>query len=211
MRDCAVFAVPALLVPPVALAAADKGATVAVLQKEEVALAQGMLCACVVKEESAEVGIAEYVHEMHSIYGHRPDLVLQREYAEMSGEAADWYVGKLDQIGYTDFAESDSKNHEYDGGNCQVRDWLFTGGMMNPTQALAGAAEQFGVGVYYSTPGVQLVVEGGAVRGVVGQVAAGNCSGPFYSDVDCSLSTMGLSVGRCVTFGYITGSYVAGL
>ena len=70
---------------PAALAAAEKGASVAVLQKEEVALAQGMLCARVVKEESTEVGLAEYVHEMHTLYDHRPSLSLQREYAEMSG------------------------------------------------------------------------------------------------------------------------------
>ena len=52
----------------------DQGATVAVLQKEEVPLAQGMLCARVVKEESTEVGIAQYVHEMHNLYDHRPDI-----------------------------------------------------------------------------------------------------------------------------------------
>ena len=72
-----------------------------------------------------------------------------------------------------DSAESDSKNHEYEDGNCQVRGWLFTGGMINPTQALAGAAADFGVDVYFSTPGVQLVVENGAVTGVVGQNADG--------------------------------------
>ena len=158
---------------PAALAAAEKGAKVAVLQKEEVALAQGMLCARVVKEESTEAGIAQYVHEMHSIYDHRPDLAQQKVYADRSGEAVDWYVGKLGEIGYTDFAESDSKNHEYEDGNCQVRGWLFTGGMINPTQALAGAAADFGVDVYFSTPGVQLVVENGAVTGVVGQNADG--------------------------------------
>lgn len=159
---------------PAALAAADTGARVAVLQKEEVALAQGMLCARVVKEESTEVGIAEYVHEMHTIYDHRPSLALQKEYADRSGEAVDWYMSKLDSIGYTDFAESDSKNHEYDDGNCQVRGWLFTGGMLNPTQALAEHAADFGVDIFYSTPGVQLVVDGGAVTGVVGQDKDGN-------------------------------------
>ena len=159
---------------PAALAAAEAGAKVAVLQKEEVALAQGMLCARVVKEESTEVGIAEYVHEMHTIYDHRPSIALQKEYADRSGEAVDWYVGKLDQIGYTDFSESDSKNHEYDDGNCQVRGWLFTGGMINPTQALAEHAAEFGFDVYYSMPGVQLVTDGGAVVGVVGQDKDGN-------------------------------------
>ena len=126
---------------PAALAAMDQGATVAVLQKQEVALAQGMLCARVVKEESTEVGIAQYVHEMHTLYDHRPDINLQREYAERSGEAVDWYMAKLDGIGFADYTESDSKNHEYDDGNCQVRGWLFSGSMMAPTQALAEATD----------------------------------------------------------------------
>lgn len=46
---------------------------------------------------------------------------------------------------------------------------------------------------------------------IPGLFAAGNCSGPFYSATDYSLSTMGLSIGRCVTFGYLTGTYVASL
>ncbi len=159
---------------PAALAAMDQGATVAVLQKEEVPLAQGMLCARVVKEESTEVGIAQYVHEMHNLYDHRPDIALQREYAERSGEAVDWYMAKLDGIGFADYEESDSKNHEYDDGNCQVRGWLFADSMMAPTQALAEAYNGQGVDIYYSTPGVQLVSENGAVTGVVGQDADGN-------------------------------------
>ena len=44
-----------------------------------------------------------------------------------------------------------------------------------------------------------------------GLFAAGNCSGCFYGDVDYSLDSMGLSVGRCVTFGYLIGKDVAAL
>ena len=44
-----------------------------------------------------------------------------------------------------------------------------------------------------------------------GLYAAGNCSGGFYGDVDYSLDTMGLSIGRCVTFGYLVGKDVAAL
>ncbi len=46
---------------------------------------------------------------------------------------------------------------------------------------------------------------------IPGLFAAGNCSGCFYGDNDYSLSTMGLSIGRCITFGYLAGQYVAGL
>ena len=44
-----------------------------------------------------------------------------------------------------------------------------------------------------------------------GLFAAGNCSGPFYGGIDYSLFTMGMSLGRCVTGGYVTGEYVAKL
>lgn len=43
---------------------------------------------------------------------------------------------------------------------------------------------------------------------IPGLFAAGNCSGCFYGTVDYSLFTMGMSVGRAVTFGYLTGKYV---
>lgn len=44
---------------------------------------------------------------------------------------------------------------------------------------------------------------------IEGLFAAGNCSGPFYGGIDYSLFTMGMSIGRCVTAGYVTGEYVA--
>ncbi len=44
---------------------------------------------------------------------------------------------------------------------------------------------------------------------IEGLFAAGNCSGPFYGRYDYSLSTMGLSVGRCITSGYLAGQAVA--
>ena len=57
--------------------------------------------------------------------------------------------------------------------------------------------------------GCQVVdVDGNPMEGLY---AAGNCSGCFYGDVDYSLDTMGLSIGRCVTFGYLVGQDVAAL
>lgn len=154
---------------PAAIAAFEQGASVAVLQKQAMPIAQGMLAARVVKEESTEVGIAQYVHEMHVLNDHRPDLALLKEYADVSGEANDWYFAKLAEIGFEDMNESDSKNHEYEDGNCQVRGMLFSGSMLAPTQALAEKAEADGVVFYYATPAVQLVVEDGAVTGVIGK------------------------------------------
>lgn len=46
---------------------------------------------------------------------------------------------------------------------------------------------------------------------IAGLFAAGNTSGPFYGGVDYPLDVLGLSVGRSITTGYVTGRYVANL
>ncbi len=46
---------------------------------------------------------------------------------------------------------------------------------------------------------------------IEGLYAIGNCSGPFYGSIDYPVEIAGLSVSRCITFGYVTGSYVANL
>ena len=155
---------------PAALAAHEAGASVAVMQKQAMAVAQGMLAARVVKEESTEVGVAEYVHDMFAINDYHPDYKLLKVFADRSGEAESWYFDELGKAGFADMSESDSKNHIYDDGNCQVRGMLFKDSMIAPTQALAKAAEDDGVTFYYETPAVQLVTDAdGAVTGVIGK------------------------------------------
>lgn len=46
---------------------------------------------------------------------------------------------------------------------------------------------------------------------IEGLFAIGNCSGPFYGSIDYPMDIAGLSVSRCITFGYVTGRYVASL
>lgn len=53
-----------------------------------------------------------------------------------------------------------------------------------------------------------LNAEGKPIKGLF---AVGNDAGGFYGGVDYPLSVFGLSLGRCYTFGYVTGKYVAGL
>ena len=44
-----------------------------------------------------------------------------------------------------------------------------------------------------------------------GLFIVGNMGGGFYGGVDYPLTVFGLSLGRCYTFGYLTGKYVAKL
>lgn len=46
---------------------------------------------------------------------------------------------------------------------------------------------------------------------IEGLFAIGNCSGPFYGSIDYPMDIAGLSVSRCITFGYVTGRHVASL
>jgi len=44
-----------------------------------------------------------------------------------------------------------------------------------------------------------------------GLFVIGNLGGGFYGGVDYPLTVFGLSLGRCYTFGYLAGRYVAKL
>ncbi|MEQ3361559.1 FAD-dependent oxidoreductase [Raoultibacter massiliensis] len=158
---------------PAALAAHEAGAKVAVLQKEANPVAQGMLAARVVKDQSTEAGIAAYIHEMHEFNAHQPDMALLKEFADKSQEVLEWYENRLAEIGFDASKESDSMDHVYEDGNCYVKGLLFPDSMQAPTTALAEQAAGEGVEFFYNTPAVQLVVENGAVTGVVGKAEDG--------------------------------------
>ena len=46
---------------------------------------------------------------------------------------------------------------------------------------------------------------------IEGLFAVGNASGQFYGGVDYPMDVEGLSIGRAITSGYVTGRYVAAL
>jgi predicted oxidoreductase len=46
---------------------------------------------------------------------------------------------------------------------------------------------------------------------ITGLYAVGNLGGGFYGGVDYPLTVFGMSLGRCYTFGYLAGKYVARL
>ena len=154
---------------PAALAAIEAGASVIVLQKQDMVNAQGMLAARVVKTESDPVGIAEYVHELHATYDHRGDLKQHWLYANRSQEALEWFEEKLAEAGFTNYTESDSKTHVYEDGNCHVKGILFSGSMQEPMSALVPVMEEKGVEFFFGTPAVQLIKKDNAVVGVVGK------------------------------------------
>ena len=77
-------------------------------------------------------------------------------------------MNELDQIGFEDYRESDTKDHVYEDGNCYLMGTLFPGSMLAPTTALAEAYADK-IDFYYETPAVQLVKDGDRVVGVIGK------------------------------------------
>ena len=153
---------------PAAISAYQGGASVAVLQKQGMIIAQGHLCAKVVKEKSTEIGMRQYIHYNHKLYDYRNEPKLWERYVDKSEEAVNWLLGELDQIGFDAYQESDSKDHVYEDGNCYLEGALFPGQMIAPMQAL-GEAYKDKIDFYYETPAVQLVKEGGKITGVIGR------------------------------------------
>lgn len=159
---------------PAAIAASEAGAKVAVLQKQAYVLAQGNLVAYVDLDKSDDIGVMQYVHELHSIYDMRGSLSLQRTYAYKSQEAVTWFLDELKAIGFENMKESDSKLHEYEDGACQVIGTLFPKQMIEPMTALADTFADRGIDIFYSTPAVQLVKDNGAVKSVIAKDENGN-------------------------------------
>ena len=159
---------------PAAIKAFEEGASVCVLQKSGAAVAQGMCCAAVIPEKSTPAGMSAFLHELHATYDYRTDLALNRVYVQRSGEAVDWYLNHLNEIGFENMMEKETLDHQYEEGNCYLRGTLFPGSMLEPTTALAEYAEKLGIDFYYETPAVQLVADGGKVSGVIGRAKNGS-------------------------------------
>ena len=157
---------------PAAVSAYQSGASVAVLQKQAMVIAQGNLCAKVVKEKSTEIGMRQYIHFNHKLYDYRNNTKLWERYVDRSEEAVDWFIEELKQAGFDAFKESDSKDHVYEDGNCYIEGTLFPDQMIAPMQALA-AAYADKIDFYYETPAVQLIKEGSKIVGVIGKNKAG--------------------------------------
>ena len=154
---------------PAAIKAFEEGASVCVLQKSGAPVAQGMCCAAVIPDQSTKAGMAAFLHELHATYNYRSDLALNKVYIERSGEAVDWYLAHLNEIGFENMMEKESLDHVYEEGNCYLRGTLFPGSMLEPTTALAEYAQGLGIDFYYETPAVQLITDGTKVSGVVGK------------------------------------------
>ena len=186
---------------PAAVRALDLGATVAVLQKEAVAVSQGNCSSCIVKSESTEAGLKKWLTFATAVNCWRNNRKLLEAYIDRSEEAIRFLVAKG---GLTE--ENEYKNEKYGFSIYQYSSDPFTGVMHDGTQSydfgddtvgiygpwfgpkpnnygtlvsavLKEAQEEYGdkLQVFFSTPVVQLLKDAdGTIVGCVGKDLDGN-------------------------------------
>ncbi len=160
---------------PAALSAAEKGAKVALIQKEQTALSQGNTGSAPDPERSDPADIQNLVSVLIKDNQHRSKRELVEIWANHGAEAIKWVIersaengGPIIDQGSVQQAPTIAKN----GWNME-----FVTSFAGPKPktvgdamiALASAAEKEGVEIFYSTPAQQLVKEGDKVIGVIAQ------------------------------------------
>ncbi len=186
---------------PAAVRALDLGATVAVLQKEAVAVSQGNCSSCIVKSESTEAGLKKWLTFATAVNCWRNNRKLLEAYVDRSEEAIRFLVAKG---GLTE--ENEYKNEKYGFSIYQYSNDPFTGVKHDGTQTydfgedtvgiygpwfgpkpnnygtlvsaiLKEAQEEYGdkLQCFFNTPVVQLLKDAdGAIVGCVGKNLDGN-------------------------------------
>lgn len=160
---------------PAAVAAAEAGATVCVLQKEPSPASQGASCCYINRENTDELAIAHLLRHMSDNGCGRGSWELNRAWAENCTEALDWFMGHLTEAGYQkdeDFKHFPIAKFDYPEGSANLNVYIFP---KNVGGAIERLAESTG-GQYElktETPAVQLIVEDGTVTGAYAKNAEG--------------------------------------
>lgn len=156
---------------PAVLTALEEGASVACIQKESTAIANGNGSSGPILDESNDIGKLQFKQAWRKAGGYRmnPDLI--DLYLNHAGEMIMWMLGKSDKVGL--LPQASKTRTDFDEGSYISVAMNFYGPKPINNQTimmkLADLAQQQGADFYYSTPAVQLVVENGKVTGVVGK------------------------------------------
>lgn len=159
---------------PAALSAFENGVSVAVLQKENIAISQGNSGAGIDLVKSDKAGVEALVSKLMMDNAHRSNPKLLRKWAYNSGEAVSWVIDRAIKAGAKVINQGNLqqvKILEMNGYKLSYHTAYFGPKPFNNgdgMQALARYAENAGVKFHYSTPAVQLVQnDSGKVTGVI--------------------------------------------
>ena len=185
---------------PAAVTAAEAGSSVAVLQKQSTVVSQGNCGSGLIIDKSDTEGLLRYVQQANSLCNWRSDPELLKAYVMNSGEAVQWVYDRARLSGtsaqkpndkglfaYLDTSQdftgewTDKRYCKFDYGTAKAHMYApWMGPKPNNigtylSYVLDEAAKQYSdhMKVYYSTPGVQLIVDNGRVKGVVGKLSDG--------------------------------------
>lgn len=165
---------------PAALSALENGASVAVLQKENIAISQGNSGAGIDLENSDRAGVEALVSTLMKENAHRCSPTLLREWAYNSGEAVSWVIDRAKKAGASVFDQGNLQQVKIvniNGYKLSYNTAYFGPKPFNNgdgMKALAQYSEKAGVKYFYSTPAVQLLKnDSGEVTGVIGKSGEG--------------------------------------
>ncbi len=175
--------------------AAELGANVALLQKESIPVSQGGSGSCILLEESTPRGIENWIHLTNDLCDWRCDKKLLRAYIQNSEEAVRFMLqaaGLNEENEWTDgnikatiriSQLKDVYNDRYDTFDFGEEVVTIMNANIGPKPKNVGTyvstiikneTEKLpNLKVYFSTPAVQLVEDGGKVVGVIGKNADG--------------------------------------
>jgi fumarate reductase flavoprotein subunit len=165
---------------PAALSALENGASVAVLQKENIAISQGNSGAGIDLSKSEQAGVEAIVARLMKDNSHRCNHKLLRKWAYNSGEAVLWVIDRAEKGGAKVTNQGNLQQAhilDVNGYKLSYHTSFFgpkpyTNG--DGMRVLADYAEKEGVNFYYSTPAIQLIQnENGDVIGVIGKSVDG--------------------------------------
>jgi len=186
---------------PAAITAAEEGSSVVVLQREAKVVSQGNCGSGLIIDESDPEGLLRYVQHTNSLNNWRSDPELLKAYVLNSGEAVNWLYDRARLNGtdaknpndkglfaYLNTSQdftgewSDGRFARYDYGEFKAHMYApWMGPKPNNVGDILGyvleeAVVEFNgrLKVFYNTPGVQLITDGGKVVGVVGKKEDGS-------------------------------------
>jgi len=161
---------------PAALSAAENGATVAVLQKQDIVVSQGNSGTGIDLARSEPAGIEALVAKLIKDNCHRCNPKLIRLWAYHSGEAVTWVIDRAKQGGAQVIDQGNLQQAAILNVNGYAMSYItsffgpkpYTAG--DGMRALARTAARAGVDFFFSTPAVQLIQDAsGHVTGVIGK------------------------------------------
>lgn len=151
---------------PAALAAAEAGASVCVLQKEPKAASQGASCCYINRESTDDLAIAHLLRHMSDNGDSRGSWDLNRAWAENCTDALNWFMGHLTEAGYQeneDYKHFPIAKFDYPEGSANLNVYIFPKNVGGAIERLAESTSNM-YALKTETPAVQLDQRGQSHR-----------------------------------------------